>query len=341
MSKKPWMKFYPSDWQSEVTLKRVSRAARSLWLDILLLIHQGGDHRLHINGDCPTDRDLAAILGDDPRTVRKLIAELESAGVFSRDDQNFITSRRILHDNLKAEKDRNNGQLGGNPSLKNKGLRENGVNPQVKAQNPYTRSQIPEEGDKSPSTAEPISTPVSPPAPPEPGGDFDTASANLRKEITAAYRDAGSMAFPDTHRATIWLRQGHDPAIIVAVIREILSRKPEIRNLAYFDNPIAAAHRPPEPGHPPRPPDSPPGNRGGFSAAAREAMNELREIWGNPDDEFQQEPDHREPAEPEILPPDRPVPRGLDAGGANFFRDEDRTGRSPNVVDFGKARAYA
>jgi len=138
---KPWLKFYPGDWQSEVTLKRVSRAARSLWLDILCLIHQGGDGRLQFNGDNPTERDLSAVLGDDPRTIRKLIAELENAGVFSRDEQNFITSRRILRDNIKAEQDKNNGKLGGNPSLKNNDLDENGVNPEVKAQKLEARSQ--------------------------------------------------------------------------------------------------------------------------------------------------------------------------------------------------------
>lgn len=145
---KPWLKFYPGDWQSEVTLKRVSRAARSLWLDILCLIHQGGDGRLQFNGDNPTERDLSAVLGDDPRTIRKLLAELENAGVFSRDEQNFITSRRILRDNFKAEQDKNNGKLGGNPSLINNDLGGMGVNPEVKAQKLEARNQKLEEEKK-------------------------------------------------------------------------------------------------------------------------------------------------------------------------------------------------
>ncbi|MFC0282418.1 hypothetical protein ACFFJB_02095 [Camelimonas abortus] len=136
---KPWLKFYPADWQSEVTLKRVSRAARSLWIDIICLIHQGGDGRLHFNGQNPTERDLAAVLGDDPRTIRRLMRELEDAGVFTRNDENFVTSRRILRDNFKAERDKNNGKLGGNPALKNNGLAERGLTPGLKP-----RSQKPE-----------------------------------------------------------------------------------------------------------------------------------------------------------------------------------------------------
>ena len=126
----PWMKFYPADWRAEPTLRLVSRAARSLWMDLLCLIHEGGTGRLEIGGRPPSDKDLAAMLGDNPRTLRKLMAELEMAGVCSRDREGFVISRRVIRDLLKAEKDRNNGRMGGNPSLLNKDLAEKGVNPQ-------------------------------------------------------------------------------------------------------------------------------------------------------------------------------------------------------------------
>lgn len=182
-TKTPWMKFYPGDWQSEITLKRVSRAARSLWLDIICLIHQGGDHRLHFNGENPTDRDLAAVLGDDVRTIRKLLSELEKAGVFSRNEETFIISRRILHDKVKAERDKINGKLGGNPALKNKGLGGSGVNPEDKAQRLEARGQRLEKKERPP-----VGGPKKPPVrgsrlPPDwrPGPLSERAAADARR----------------------------------------------------------------------------------------------------------------------------------------------------------------
>lgn len=220
---KPWLKFYPGDWQSEVTLKRVSRAARSLWLDILCLIHQGGDGRLQFNGDNPTERDLSAVLGDDPRTIRKLLAELESAGVFSRDGQNFITSRRILRDNIKAEQDKNNGKLGGNPSLKNNDLGENGVNPEVKAQKLEARSYILESKNTDPSDLPSCPNPAPKRARSSYPDDFEifwkaypTDPNMSKKEAHAAWK---RMAPEDRQRATA----------AVPAFREYCAGKPDYR----------------------------------------------------------------------------------------------------------------
>ena len=139
----PFIKFYPTDWRSEPRLKVVSRAARSLWLDMICLIHEGGEGRLHIDGRKPTDKELAAILGDNPRTFRKLQKELEDAGVFDRDKDGFVCSRRIIRDRIKAERDRKNGRKGGNPWLKTAKNSVEGVNPQDKAifQKPEARGR--------------------------------------------------------------------------------------------------------------------------------------------------------------------------------------------------------
>lgn len=123
------MRFYPSDWRSEPTLKMVSRAARSFWIDCLCLIHEAGTGRLEVGGRPASDRDLAAIFGDNPRTVRKLLSEIEEAGVCSRDEDGFVISRRVIRDLLKAEKDANNGRMGGNPALKQPTSEESGLSP--------------------------------------------------------------------------------------------------------------------------------------------------------------------------------------------------------------------
>jgi hypothetical protein len=144
MSGQPWMKFYPSDWRVEPKLKLISREARSLWIDMICLMFEGGTGRLEIDGRPMTVLELSKMLGDNPRTVKKLLAEIELAGVSSRDQGNFIVNRRIIKDRIKAEKDISNGRKGGNPSLIINDLSEKGVNPEVKAQKPEARSQKPE-----------------------------------------------------------------------------------------------------------------------------------------------------------------------------------------------------
>lgn len=67
--------------------------------------------------------------------------------------------------------------------------------------------------------------------------------AKLKIDIVKAFSAAGSMTLvPDTHRAETWIAQGYRADLILATIREVLSRKPNITTLAYFDRPIADAH---------------------------------------------------------------------------------------------------
>lgn len=139
MSRKPWLKFYPTDWRNEKTLKLVSRAARSLWLDLIGLIHEGDDGRLHVAGQNPSHKDLASILGDDPRTIKTLMAELEQAGVFDRDQEGFVVSRRMIRDRVKADLAAKHGRLGGNPALVSAKNEQEGVNP-----HPSPRGYMPE-----------------------------------------------------------------------------------------------------------------------------------------------------------------------------------------------------
>lgn len=138
MSKRPWLKWYPSDWRSEPSLRMCSRAARSLWVDLIGLMHDAEPYgHLLINGKAPTTKQLAAILGDSEKELKNLLVELESAGVFTKTEAGVITSRRMIRDEEKARQDANNGKRGGNPWVKG------GVNPSDnggdKAQTPDAR----------------------------------------------------------------------------------------------------------------------------------------------------------------------------------------------------------
>jgi hypothetical protein len=60
--------------------------------------------------------------------------------------------------------------------------------------------------------------------------------------VVRVYAECNSTVLPETSRCTIWLSQGYEPEVCLAVIAEILRRKPSIASLSYFDKPIADAH---------------------------------------------------------------------------------------------------
>ncbi|OCX17608.1 hypothetical protein QV13_12695 [Mesorhizobium hungaricum] len=132
----PWMKFYPSDWRADPALRMCSMAARGLWIEMLCVMHEAEPRgHLLVNGNPVTERQLAALAGVSLKEAGALVGELEQAGVFSRDDNGTVYSRRMKCDEEKANQDKANGKRGGNPKL------NRGVNPPDKAQKPEARNQ--------------------------------------------------------------------------------------------------------------------------------------------------------------------------------------------------------
>jgi hypothetical protein len=146
----PYMKWYPSDWRADPRLRMCSLAARGLWIDLISYMHEGEPYgHLLIDGKAPSEPDIAALVARPLSEVRKALVELAERGVYSKTDAGTIYSRRMVRDKAKAERDRENGRGGGNPTLK--ATVNGGVNPQDNApdkahyQNPDTRTQIPDE----------------------------------------------------------------------------------------------------------------------------------------------------------------------------------------------------
>jgi hypothetical protein len=112
------MKFYPRDWRADEKLRICSLSARGLWIEMLAIMH-GSERYGHllINGNVPTDAQLAVLAGTSANQVTDLLGELETAGVFSRSATGAIYSRRMTADERKARTARNNGKRGGNPKL--------------------------------------------------------------------------------------------------------------------------------------------------------------------------------------------------------------------------------
>lgn len=145
---KPWMKFYPADFQADPAVRSCSLAARGLWVEMLCLMQKSEPiGHLLVNGKQPSASQLATLCGASKSQVERGISELEAAGVFSRADAGVIYSRRMVRDERKIAEAKENGSKGGNPALK--GGDNQGVNPQdkagvgegVKAQKPEARNQ--------------------------------------------------------------------------------------------------------------------------------------------------------------------------------------------------------
>lgn len=87
-----------------------------------------------------------------------------------------------------------------------------------------------------------LSTTILPdPIPSNARDDLKKRSGDFRQAIVKAYADANSSNLPETSRAELWLSQGFQEDICLAVIAEIVRKKPNV-SLNYFDKPIAEAH---------------------------------------------------------------------------------------------------
>jgi hypothetical protein len=101
----PWFKFYPSDWRGDPKLRACSAVSRLLWLEMFCLSHEAEPYGyVLVSGHAPTPSQLAAIAGLTVRQVTASLAELEAAGVFSRNELGVIYSRRMVRDRATAER---------------------------------------------------------------------------------------------------------------------------------------------------------------------------------------------------------------------------------------------
>lgn len=99
MKARPSFQFYPADWLRDPGLRSCSLAARGLWMDMLCFMHEAEPYgHLRLNSQDLTLPVLARMVGAARREVRMALAELEHAGVFSKNDQGTIFSRRMIRD---------------------------------------------------------------------------------------------------------------------------------------------------------------------------------------------------------------------------------------------------
>lgn len=115
-----------------------SLAARGLWMEMLCLMHEAEPRgHLLVNGRPLLSSQLAALAGCSAKDADKLVAELEAAGVFSRNSEGVIFSRRIRRDVERDAADRYNGAKGGAP-----GIRRGSVDKALRVR-PFKKSDAP------------------------------------------------------------------------------------------------------------------------------------------------------------------------------------------------------
>ncbi len=217
--KPPAFQFYPGDWRRDTALRSCSVAARGLWVDLMCLMHDGEPYgHLSVQGRALTDAQSASMVGLALPTYRKLLKELETAGVPSRDEKRCLYSRRMVRD----EQVRRARAEGGPKSLEN---------PNVPR--PKGPSEGPPEGypsdhpsgesfGGSPASASASATALTTPT---------TAAATENRSPGGIPLDLSAWVPAEYHGELAGaLRASHSPDSLVAELR-LIKQEPEARGL--------------------------------------------------------------------------------------------------------------
>lgn len=96
----PWFKFHPNDYLSDPAVMGVSLAAQGLWVRMLCLMH-GAPRYGYLLTPAETPMPVTALsraCGCDISVTEALLKELEEMGVFSKNSDGAIFSRRMVRD---------------------------------------------------------------------------------------------------------------------------------------------------------------------------------------------------------------------------------------------------
>lgn len=138
MSKFPYFPFYPGDWQKEPSLRRCSKAAKGVFVDMLCLMFECEDRGVLSYGGKPWPKEEVAVaIGGDVSENLSCVTELVEKGVISVAASGALYSRRMVRDeqNRKANADRqaryrnahSNGNSNGEVTIEDESEDENEV----------------------------------------------------------------------------------------------------------------------------------------------------------------------------------------------------------------------
>ncbi|MFT3987201.1 hypothetical protein [Aestuariivirga sp.] len=231
-----WTKFFWADWESDASLRLCSLAAHGLWMKMLCIAAKADPTGyLTINGRSLGVTDIARLAGVTETECKSLLGELDRNGVFSRDRNGTIFSRRMVRDEKRSREAQKNGKKGGNPSLGKVTEKSSTLNPPL---NPHLKPPD-NGGDK---THKPIANSHKPeaaaPLPP-----------NLHEQVSAALRQIPEVRkhpiFADdfVYPITQLIQQGYDlrSQIIPIVAKRAATAKFPIKGWSYFVSAIQEA----------------------------------------------------------------------------------------------------
>jgi hypothetical protein len=136
MGKLPAFMFYPGDWQKDPCLRRCSKAAKGVWMDLLCLLFECPVRGVFVDasGKPWSDEEIAEAIGGDIGANLGYIAELVSKGVAQRDTRGAIFSRRMVRDeqNRRSATERKRKERSGHTSVTSMSVNESEVERQSK-----------------------------------------------------------------------------------------------------------------------------------------------------------------------------------------------------------------
>lgn len=187
MGKLPAFQFYPGDWLKDPALRRCSKLAKGVWIDMICLSFECEERGVFSTSGMPwPDEDVAVAVGGDIAENLRAIDELLAKGVCSRNQAGALFCRRVVREEHKRRLCSEAGKKGGgNPDLTFKGTskgRSKGESKGGPKQNPKASSSssitISPSGDINPPTPLHPAEIVLNSMPPE--SDFDPVTEESR-----------------------------------------------------------------------------------------------------------------------------------------------------------------
>lgn len=237
----PWFRCFPD--RLLAALAEMDADTQHVYVTVLLKIYARGG---------PVRNDPKALATFCRRPVRAVTAALERLTEMGRltlvegELSNPVAEEELAHRGEVSHSRAKNGKLGGKKAATSRAAKsQQNQQPAVAIATNGEAKSKPGSSNKieiREEREEPASAASSARAQP-----LDNEPMAVRKEIVRVWTELASTPPPDTGRATVWLAKGYRREIIIAVLREVLARKPTLSTLAYFDGPIADAHATPAP----------------------------------------------------------------------------------------------
>ena len=119
--KQPAILFYVGDWRKDLAIQSMSYHHRGVWFELLLLMHTSEQRgRLTLNGRPMSNADLSSLLGMTEQDCGNVISVFLAKGVASRDQNGAIINRRMVREEERRDKLRDNASKGGSKTQANR-----------------------------------------------------------------------------------------------------------------------------------------------------------------------------------------------------------------------------